>query len=588
MPTITNDGAPGASGTSSANTTVTHTGGTDAANANDPTEITDHSAVTSSDGVADATTVEEDVFVWANEGNPDVTGRLQPVPRRHFGERADGSLSLSGPRVNVEMPTRISVRVHEIRMTEVLESVPSPFERDPRPDAQGAFSAEATTARAGATTAFYASTQVLDFAERWAGHRVDWGEEGRLKVVPYSLVTNFFNSYYHPKSRTLALGALGTVDPNDSGIAPHTGEVPGWERPSPGLEIDGATSRDIVAHEAAHAILHAVKPGLAYGVGRAYQEGFADIMSALTALSDPDVADRVLAQTGGDLSRDNEVTEVAEEVGVVNDYIAHGHGDTSSMRSLLEDVKLSDLNTAPKDADVPGMGMVPSRSAHAVGHVFSRAAWDFLVAIYESEKAGGKSETQALAAARDHVGSVLMRSARHLPEHHLTFESVALAMVRVEKESMGGTHTPALIQAFVDRGVFEPGMDVQGKLDEAKSALPEFSLPPRIKDAHEILEHLKIYEAEALATIGNARGPHPHLLWHNPYVPSIEIVDPAELSLYSDVTDEDGWRVIRLAYETDGPSGSTDPFTAHISVVFDTDGKLADVKSHRPTFPSYV
>jgi hypothetical protein len=524
-----------------------------------------------------------DVFVWANEGDPATPGALQPIDRAHFGAAADGSPTLAGPRVNVSMPDRIAVRVHEIRMTDVLADVDNPFS-DPTPDASGAFSATAGTAAAGATTAFYAATQVIDDADRWAGHKVAWGDDGRLDVVPYSLVTNFFNSYYHPASRTLALGALGAVDANSDRLAPYTGEVPGWDTDSPGLVIDGAASRDIVAHEAGHAVLYALKPGLAYGVGRAYQEGFADALSALTALGDPDVAKRVLQQTGGDLRKSSEVTQVAEEVGVVNGYMPNHGDDTSAMRSLLEVVKLSDISSGPRDRDVPGMGMVPSRSPHSVGHVFSGAAWDFTAAVFDAEKQVDGDDDAALQRTRDYVGTVLMRASRHLPEHDLTFESVAHAMLRVEREVFGGKHSAALVKAFADREVIPADLDVDAMITTRKSELPDFTLPATVTTQAEILAKLTAYETAALAAIPDGdRGPHPHLLWHNPYMASIVTVDPSKLSLYSDDTDKDGWRVIRLAYDTTGAGG---PFTAHISVVLDENGKLADVRSDRPNFPS--
>lgn len=532
----------------------------------------------------------DDVQVWSHEGDG-ATAALQPVARDHFSTAPDGSLSLSGPRVNVVMPETVAVRVHEIRMTEVLEAVDSPFERDPRPDAPGRFEATAGTARAGALTAFATSAAVIDDADRWAGHEVKWGDDGQLKVVPYSLVTNFFNSYFHPKERTLALGALGVVEPGADGIAAYAGEVPGWERPSPGLVIDGAASRDIVAHEAAHAVLHAVKPGLAYGVGLGYQEGFADAVSALTALGDPDVVARVLDETGGDLSRSSEVTRVAEEVGVVNEYM-RGHGDdTSAMRDLVEDVKLSDLNVQPSSHDVPGMMFVPSRSPHAVGHVFSRAVWDFTKELFDAAVDAGEAPEAAIAHARDVAGTVMMRAARYLPEHHLTFESVAHAMVRVEAEVFGGAHRAALVEAWRGREVLPDDFDADVLLAERAEAVPDFTLPTDVTDPAEVFAHLEAYEAEVhaeamAASDSGERGPFAGLLWHHPLLPQMEIVSPSELSLYSDTTGEDGFRVVRLAYDTTGASADHE-FTAHISMTFDPAGKLTGVQAIRPIFPSF-
>lgn len=530
----------------------------------------------------------DSVFVWANEGNPDAPGALQPIHPRHFNTTSEGRLSLSGARVDIAMPERIAVRVHEVLLTEVIESVDSPFGATVRSDDEGIFDALPGSARAGATTAFYAATQVIDDADRWAGHLVPWGDDGKLKVVPYSLVTDFFNSYFNTKTRTLELGALGRVEAGADGLRPYAGDVPGWSEPSPGLVIDGAASRDIVAHEAGHAVLYAVKPGLAYGVGRAYQEGFADALAALTALGDADVVARVLEETGGDLTRPSEVTRVAEEVGVIKRYQSGHEADGSCcMRSLLEDVTLADFSASASAADVPGMDFSPTRSAHRVGHIFSRAVYDFMVAVYKAEKRTGATAEAALAAARDVAGTVLLRATRYVPEHHVTFESVALAMVRVEDEVFGQRHRGALVEAFQDRGVFSADVDVDALLEERAVKPPAFTLPPTVTDPADILAQLKEYEQLALAQAGGGQGPHTFLLFHNHFVPAMENVSPDAVTLHSDLTDDEGYRVLRLAYESARGGHPREPFTAYLSVVLDPAGELVDVKSDRAIFPTF-
>lgn len=356
--------------------------------------------------------VADYVPVWGFESDPEGAGGLQPVHISHFDLDADGRvIGLSGPRVKIVMPEEIIVKLDDMTF-KPTEPVPSPLPTDVEARQDGAFVFAPSDPLTGATTAFYAASKVIEAADRWAGRTVGWGKNGQITVIPYKFVTHFFNAYFDGRDKTLNLGSLGNVDA-EKGIVPYSGEVPGWEIKVENLLIDASRSRDIVAHEAGHAVLDALKPGMRYGMGMAFNEGFSDVVAFLTAFDDPDVVARVLEETGGDLSKSNEASRVAEVVGAA--VSRYKNDDTSDddqryMRSVRSELTMKDTGLAADARDIPGMGFSPLRSPHRIGEIVSGMAYDLFVALYDQWVAAGETPEVAIATAKETVGALIVRA----------------------------------------------------------------------------------------------------------------------------------------------------------------------------------
>lgn len=346
------------------------------------------------------------------------------IPLRHFETRDGRVVDLSGPRVRIELPARLPVDVGAFSL-EARGEVANPLSL-PRPDARGAF-VPRDAAGLAMTTAFYWATRTIEAVERWAGHRVSWGEDGRLVVVPCAFVSEAGLCYYDSATRRVLLGA------------------------SPGPRLEAARSPDAVVHECMHAALAALKPGHEAGVAIALHEGLADMASCLVALEDAAVVRRVLARCGGDLRRDAELSRFDES----------GRGCRRAVRCL---VTPSDCGIEGDEADLPPGVMLNSggpRDPHRVGQVVSGALHELLVLLYEREVRRGEPPGSALAAARDAVGSVMVRALAFVGEHRVSLRDYALALLEAERIPRERGLREELWSVLVRRGLVDEGKTTQ-------------------------------------------------------------------------------------------------------------------------------
>jgi len=516
------------------------------------------------------------LLVWAYESDPTGPGALQPVAPSHFGPGGD---TLHGPRIRIAMPKLVATEIDDFTFepsTEVASGFPAEVKA-----VDGHFEFDAKSPLTGATTAFYATAKVIEGADRWAGHEVSWGEDGKLTVEPYRFASGTFNAYFDRREDKIVFGAIGRFVEGLGELTGFSGTPTGWDKEVEGLILDAAKSRDVVAHEAGHAALDALKPGLKHGMGTAIHEGYADVVAFLTALDDPDVVARVLAATEGDMTADHEASVIGEAYGLAR----HGEG---AMRVVGADTKLDDLGLERDDIDVPGLGFTPSRDPHKIGEVLSRASRDFFVTVFDAAKSQGRSSEEAIAIARETTGTVLTRAMRYIGEPQASLREVAIGMIRVDRELYDGANKEALEAALADRGLIDEGEDVYALIDARRAMFPEFTVSPSITEPAAVLAKLAEYEAKAVEAAADLTpDERVALLWHNRHVVHHELVKKDELRVDSDVTAEDGVRVIRLAYDRE----ETDAYHSHdtkktvtyyISIVFDAEGQVADVHNERP------
>ncbi|MEE2903803.1 MAG: hypothetical protein VYC39_15860 [Myxococcota bacterium] len=539
----------------------------------------------SRDGQLLSADTQDLIHVWAYESDPKSPGGLQPISAKHFEKDSEGKISyLGNDRIRLIMPKEIATEVDDISLTKVTKTVASHLPEKVAANANGVFAFDEASPLTGATTSFYGTVKVMEDADRWAGGHIHWGDKGTLIVKPYEFVTNFFNAYYNKTNGNLVLGALGHVDPETGKIGGFTGTPAGYENAVENMFLDGAKSRDIVAHEAGHAVLDALKPGMKHGMGIAYHEGVADLLNFLSVLEDPDVVARVLRETEGDMDSTNEATRMAEVIGHEVSKHRSGDPDKNYIRITNNEARIEDSGLTRDDETIPGLGFSPSRSPHKLGQVFSGAGHDAFVKIYNQERAAGKSREESVAYAREAVGNILLRSTRYVGEHQTSMRDAAIAMLRSEDATYGGKYHESVRDAFVARGLIDATEDAKELINERKNKLIDFRLPASTKAPDEVLSKLEEYETQRLASLSDdVDGPVFGLLRHNPYLPSYEIAKFEDLSVHSDRTFDDGVRVVRLTYQKEETDmmGHKKTHDYYISTVFDETGKLIDIHSER-------
>src|SRR5262245_21815363 len=267
----------------------------------------------------------------------------------------------------------------------------------------------------GMTTAFEAANAVKEAAEVWSGRSLAWGNNGRLDINSHAFID--FNAFWSPTAGALFFG-----------VAPH--RLPGKTEIK---MFEMATSWEIAAHEAGHALHHAIKPNadLFHPGYKAWSESFGDQMEMWTSLRDGDRLLGLLAETNGDLNRSNAVTRLGEALGGLT-----GEGDC--MRDAFNDKKVSDT----------------SDQEHDRSQVLTGAVYKIFLTIYYGLRSGHGAE-EALEKAGQIMGAFLTRAADYTPENQMTLEDVAKAYLKVDKEFFDGRYHDILVGEFTRREIFD-------------------------------------------------------------------------------------------------------------------------------------
>ena len=175
-----------------------------------------------------------------------------------------------------------------------------------------------------------------------------------------------------------------------------------------------ARSFDIVAHEAGHAILDALRPGY-WGSWRAQtgglHEAFGDITAILTMLAQMDQVEAIIAESKGDLHAKSFFPAVAEQFGSA--LFGHDLG----LRNADNDLKLSEV----------------SNQVHALSQVFTGAVYDILADIFEDyHKPEQYDQAETLFRVGKHMTSLVILALLQGPDRNATFRDIAEKMIEIE------------------------------------------------------------------------------------------------------------------------------------------------------------
>jgi hypothetical protein len=294
--------------------------------------------------------------------------------------------------------------------------------------------------RRGMSTAFEAAHATKDAVEFWAGRGLLWGEDGRLLINAHAFIG--FNAFYSPSARGLFFGVVPYRLPGETGVE----KIKMFET---------ATSWEIAAHEAGHALHAELKPNRVFidpGY-RTWTESFSDQVEMWASLRDAERLRNLLAETHGDLNQSNALTRIAEVLGkLVGD-------DNDELRDAFHDKKVSDTSTEQHDRS----------------EVLTGACYRVFLKIFDELKNEYGAE-EALRQAGQIMGVFVTRANDYMPENRMTLEDVAKAYLKVDSEFFGSRYHAMLVDEFVRRELFDTDSVSEWFAHEA--ALPTLWLPP--------------------------------------------------------------------------------------------------------------
>lgn len=264
---------------------------------------------------------------------------------------------------------------------------------------------------------------------RALGRRIAWGFDGhQLLIVPRAGYQA--NAFYHRGSHSLQ---FFFVSPD--------------ARPSDGAngQLNGvytALSPDIVAHEAAHALVDGIAPHLynaASPQSLALHEAIADLTSLIFSLRTRNFVTYVLDRNDGELEPEL-IGSIAEEIGALSAG-ADTHsstGGSSEHRHYLRNLH-NRFALADEEGQVSaGMRAIASDEPHDLSQVLSGALFDLLLELFkeaQSEETQDKyaNSGYALSVATTKLTAVIYRALDYLPPGEISFADFGRAMLAADE-----------------------------------------------------------------------------------------------------------------------------------------------------------
>jgi hypothetical protein len=251
-----------------------------------------------------------------------------------------------------------------------------------------------------------------------------------------------FNAFY---ARNSGLNFFhGLVDKVDPAVTVYSGESP-----------------HVICHEMGHGILDAVKPELFDAMSMevaAFHEAFGDMSSMLCALQLPTLRQAVLDQTGGQLSNNSRLSQLARQLGwAIRVEFDPTAVDNDSLRNACNNFFYQDPASLPPSAPANQLSSEP----HSFSRVFSGAFLDVLAGMFQIGPANPVATDSAkLQAVSLDAGRLLTEGVRLASVGAGFYSQVAAGMIQADHSLNGGRYRAALTSSFVKRGILSPSAAV--------------------------------------------------------------------------------------------------------------------------------
>jgi len=283
------------------------------------------------------------------------------------------------------------------------------------------------------------------------GRRVSWGFDApQLFVVPRAGWKE--NAFYERRSHSLQFFAFR----------------------SGGRTVYTSLSRDIVAHEAAHALLDGIAPDLYDALdpqSLALHEAIADLVAMLIAFRSPRLREAVLGETNGSIEKSTEFSSIGEEFGRAIDP----NGKAGYLRNLLNDATLE-----------PDMDPAGEPEEHELSQVLTGVLYEFMYDLHEAKKkqlaVGGKTPFEvsgkALVQAAERFKRMILRGLDYLPPGEISFGDYARAILAADQASHPrDERRQSLRNRLVRRGIVRSTDDLEVVTNVEVEAVSAADLP---------------------------------------------------------------------------------------------------------------
>jgi hypothetical protein len=198
-------------------------------------------------------------------------------------------------------------------------------------------------------------------------------------------------------------------------------------------------STDVVAHEAGHGFLDALRPTFIQSnvfEVNAFHEAFGDCVAILTGLLDSATRTAVLP----DLAKKNGLESTAEELSFAISKAFPGH-NAGAPRRALNKFQWAPPGTLPTTG---GPGVLIAE-IHSFGQVFSGCFYDLILNIFN--RLGGGTSANLLQASMT-AGKLLVNAATQVPQRTQFFREVGRTMLLVDQQLNGGANVGDIRSAF--------------------------------------------------------------------------------------------------------------------------------------------
>ena len=279
------------------------------------------------------------------------------------------------------------------------------------------------------------------------GRKIRWAFDGpQLLVVPRA--GWMANAFYERRSRSLQFFSFESDD----------------------RVIHTALSRDIVAHETAHAVIDGIVPDLYDALdpqSLALHEGIADLTAMLLAFSSRRLTKAILDKTGGQITESTDFSSIGEEFGRALDPT----GKSGWLRNLLNKETLKAYVTPDLEPE-----------EHDLSQVISGVLYEFMCELHEHIRRDlatrlGLSEFsasgRALFVAARQFERMVLRGLDYLPPGEVTFADFGRAILAADQASYDDdTWRASLRRKFVERAIVkdESALQVETNFENDKVA----------------------------------------------------------------------------------------------------------------------
>ncbi len=203
-------------------------------------------------------------------------------------------------------------------------------------------------------------------------------------------------------------------------------------------------SFDIVSHELGHGILDILRPDLWSMQSMeawAYHEAFGDMVAILGCMHSDKMLRSVLQETNNDITKQNHLTRLAEEMGTTIYHYTKGRDGRTpgALRKAVNSFKYKQPSKLPSVTRHDQL----ANESHSFGRVFLGAFYDFMTRVYQKQMTKGMQPLDALRYTRDYCGKLIMKTSKLAPASPRFYAAAAKTMSSIERQ-MGGEHQEAL------------------------------------------------------------------------------------------------------------------------------------------------